>query len=329
MSLSFNSREDWLRWRMGKLGSSDAPIIMGVSEFSTILKLYNQKIAKDPTEDDSDSFIKRLGNAAEPKIRALCELKLGKSFKACNLESSEFPFLSASMDGRSPCTKEGLEIKLINKEDWEAGKKNGFVPKQYKPQVYHQMNVGNLDVVYLALYLYSAFKDNPSKVSLENLVIIPCYPEIEYQTELLKAEIQFWDLVTTKKPPSSGKGDLVPLNGMKDWANQWKSAQTKIEKISAQLKVKTAALDEKMAAALMEVAEAEQAMKDAAKEGGQLGYLCYGLEIKLSSRIGAIDYANIPELASVKLDEYRKPGTTSWSIKPTKEKEANGKTSKG
>lgn len=56
-----------------------------------------------------------------------------------------------------------------------------------------------------------------------------------------------------------------------------------------------------------------------------------GLVISKSSRKGNVDYSAIPELADVDLEQYRKPETTSWSLKPEKEdkpKEAKPKAEK-
>mgnify|MGYP002853730428 CR=1 FL=1 len=57
-------RDGWLEERKKGLGSSDAGTVMGVSPFSTPLKLYRQKLGLEPPIKESDSM--RNGHILEP-----------------------------------------------------------------------------------------------------------------------------------------------------------------------------------------------------------------------------------------------------------------------
>lgn len=310
--VAFPDRSTWLAWRQNGIGSSDAPIIMGDSDYSTQLKLYDVKLIPFP-KDYETNYATEKGNEAEPKIRSLCELRLKESFKPVCMEGLEMPIL-ISLDGRSKCKKKNLEIKLINRKDWQAAKDgldagkdpNTLVPKQYKAQVQHQFLMG-AEVNYFAMYLFDAFKKNPLKLTLENLVILEVKPEPEYIGKMLAEHMKFWDCVTKRKPPVASDKDYEPLTGVAPWAKKFLAAKEKIKKAEA------------------EEAEARRHLIDAAVKKNHPRLLCAGLRMTLVSKVGNVDYSVIPELNDVDLDKYRKPGSTSWTIAPTTKGEKNGK----
>lgn len=60
-------------------------------------------------------------------------------------------------------------------------------------------------------------------------------------------------------------------------------------------------------------ATARQALIDACKgefEG-------FGVKVEQITRKGSVNYAAIPELANVSVEQYRKESTTYWSVKPS------------
>lgn len=59
----------------------------------------------------------------------------------------------------------------------------------------------------------------------------------------------------------------------------------------------------------------EDQIKNYAKTSGLDSLTCNGIAIKKIERKGAVDYAKIPELHEVDLEQYRKKPTTYWSIK--------------
>lgn len=50
---------------------------------------------------------------------------------------------------------------------------------------------------------------------------------------------------------------------------------------------------------------------------GGLEYEGYGVKVSQVERKGVVEYKAIPELAEVNLEDYRKPGTVYWTVKPS------------
>jgi putative phage-type endonuclease len=124
---------DWLTWRRGGLGSSDIPIIMGVSPWRTPHQLWQEKTKKIEAKQFSNFAIER-GNRLEPKARAMFELLMDESFPPFVAEHPEFPQFRVSLDGWSEGLSAILEIKCPGEADHTKAK-NGEVPEKYIWQV--------------------------------------------------------------------------------------------------------------------------------------------------------------------------------------------------
>lgn len=301
------SREEWLKYRKGGIGSSDAPVIMGVSPWSTPFKLYLDKIEPEVKEDDSNSFIKQKGNDIEPRIRAYYELQCGESFSPELLEMSGATHLRASLDGLNKKKTHGIEIKLLGKEDFENLKK-GIIPEKYKPQVHHQIMVGDLERVTIIGYLYEKGENSfdPSCVHTHDVL-----PDLNYQIELLEAENKFWIGVCTRRPPEFCDGDYKELRvkGAKALADKWCQLKLKIEEL-----------------------ETEQAEIKAKLEGmvDHPRMNCGNVTIvHVNGRAGSVNYKKImslPEVSALKIDEEKYRGAPGkayykFSIKGEKKNE--------
>lgn len=320
-----DDRQKWLEWRQKGIGSSDAGIIMGVSPWGTKLKLYEQKIAETVEEDTDNQYVKELGNEAEPKIRSLFELVEGESFSPALLVMEDFDFLRASLDGRSTDAKRNLEIKLSGKDDWSRTKDETLpvrdrVPEKYWPQLQHGLMVSKADSVFYVAYLYSAFKENRKKLSLENLAYVEVKPDEKYIATMLQEEIKFWDCVQNRKPPMADNKDFVPLTGLSEASQRWKDLKENLSLIDDEYNKKTKGIIE-------EIMSIEKMIIDEAKKKGFSRYLCAGLKVVQSTRQGSISYTKIPEVkklisgfAEEYLNKYRGKGSVSWKITPMEEK---------
>ncbi|MES2145765.1 MAG: YqaJ viral recombinase family protein, partial [Pseudomonadota bacterium] len=98
-------RQEWLKWRKGGIGSSDAPIIMGASPYKTRLQLYKEKISPEIKEETS--FIQQMGNDIEPRLRSYMEFKHDRTYAPKLVVMAEYPHLRASLDG---CSEDGQAI---------------------------------------------------------------------------------------------------------------------------------------------------------------------------------------------------------------------------
>lgn len=291
-----SSRIEWLKWRKNGIGSSDAPVIMGVSPHKTILKLYDEKIDSEVNEDQSNNYIKNRGNEIEPKLRSYLECMLNEELKATRVQDSQFSFLRASLDGRNVSGKVIAEFKLVGKEFW-----TDRVPDKYYPQVMHELMVSGAEICYYVPYLYDA--ENPNVFDPTRVKVITVRPDKDYFGVLLAEEIKFWDCVVSKRPPMPQDRDYKRLSGAAIYANKWKKLKAQIDKLTPEM--------EEARTALLQLAELD----------GHPRLHCSGIKIMKASRQGSVEYKKIPELQNVDLDKYRKKGSVYWTLEIMEEKE--------
>lgn len=210
--LDKSSREDWLKWRHGGVGSSDAPIIMGVSRFKTIEQLLGEKTGQLP-KDDSNKFIKERGNRIEPLVRKLYESEMQMSFDPVNVYNLSNPHLIASLDGMDPDSNLIIEIKLMTTaapgqrniettgyKKWLEAKDNQTIPEDYYPQLQHQLGVTGLpSCVFIGLREARGFEPK-----LEDLAIVSVLRDDEYISKLTLKSNEFWSKVLRIKGEING-----------------------------------------------------------------------------------------------------------------------------
>ncbi len=195
------SRPEWLQWRHEGIGSSDSAVLMGVSRFNDWPHLMDEKVSSAAAEDNSNTYIKERGNKIEFQVRMFLERSMKRTFSAMNAEHLVFPFIRASLDGASEDRKTIIEIKLLSSvnpakvnteaegyKKWLAAR-NGEVPKEYYPQIQHQLFVTGADVCFFVGY--KEVRGNQI-VTEDKLAVIPVYPNREYITKLMKEEFRFW-----------------------------------------------------------------------------------------------------------------------------------------
>jgi putative phage-type endonuclease len=167
---------EWLEFRRHHIGSSDAPIIMGVSKFCTRDELILEKRGIKSNKPAND-YILNKGHKMESKARHLFELELGSAIEPAVIESEKYPFLAASLDGLLD-NNVIWEHKLVGKADFETVKSGKCLDK-YFPQLQHQLLVTGLDKAILAVsiendqkeyeYAYTVVKKDDDYISLKLL----------------------------------------------------------------------------------------------------------------------------------------------------------------
>lgn len=215
---SKQNRDEWLNWRLGGVGSSDAAVIMGVSRFNDWDSLLQQKSSPTAAEDNINAYVKERGNKIEFQVRMFLEKRDGESLTAKNCEHLTFPFLRASLDGMTPSGKTIVEIKLLSlfnpiKPNYEAegyvkwllAKNAKKVPAEYWPQCQHQLFITGADI---CLFVgYCEHKGN-QVVTEDKLAIIEVKPDLEYQKKLLAKEFEFMYSVNELKQKLIYRGEL-------------------------------------------------------------------------------------------------------------------------
>jgi len=273
--------DNWMKWRGKGLGSSDAPVVMGVSPWKTRLKLWEEKLGVAPKFQGN--FATQRGHDLEPKARAAFELETGLEFPAIVAEHKNYPFIRASLDGFNAEENAILEIKCPGKADHQTAI-DGKVPEKYWPQLQHQILVTGAT----KCYYYSYDGEKGATVIVE--------PDLEYIKRLLEEETKFWDLVQNKIQPELTDMDAVSLEDGETLA-----AAEEYVKIDAEIK----ALTKKLSALKKTIVDkCDHARTKIGK-----------LTVTRSVRSGSVDYSKVPEIEGVDLDKYRKEPTPVITIK--------------
>jgi|SRR5271166_2517976 len=184
LDLPIGSKE-WLDYRRGKIGSSDASVIMGTNPWKTPYKLWKQHI--EGTQDAVNPAMRR-GLELEPIARDMFIQETGISMTPKIVVSEEREWQFATLDGISDCGDVIVEIKCGNNALHEMATKKQ-IPAHYLCQIQHQIAVCRPKKAY-----YCSFNGQEIK-------IIEVMPDQQFAQELLTKEEKFWKLLTTKEAP--------------------------------------------------------------------------------------------------------------------------------
>ncbi len=95
--------KEWLSWRKTVITATDCPAILGPSPWSTAYKCWQKKL--DLIEEQPTNYAMERGKGLEPFIRERFMDKFRINMTPVVVESSEYDFLGASLDGLSDCGK--------------------------------------------------------------------------------------------------------------------------------------------------------------------------------------------------------------------------------
>lgn len=169
--------QEWLDFRRTKIGASDAPVIMGVSPYKKVQQLFDEKYNNINTFQEHYGM--KVGKELEPIALSLLNSKINTNLKPHVVQSCEYPWMIASLDGYDPATNQACEIKVPCEKDHHTAKL-GNVPAKYYPQLQHQMFVVGLDSI-----IYCSYRDL-------DIVTIIVENNYEYQSALLEKEKLFY-----------------------------------------------------------------------------------------------------------------------------------------
>lgn len=274
------TKED-LKYRETRIGASDAPIIMGISEYKTPLALWEEKHGLIPLQETTRAM--QLGNEIEDEAREFFYNKTGIRVKPSRIEHSKFPWMFATLDGISDCGKVVLEIKRPKKEVMEMAK-NGIVRSDYFCQMQHQSACVKPDEMFYLCY----HNENYNYMVDVN----PCQ---DYIDTLLQKEKEFYRCLMEFSPPEATERDYTERTD-ETWtmyAKLWKDKSTELKRIEKE--------EKQLRETLIELSGKSNSK---------------GASIRLSRTVrkGAIVYDNVPELIGVDLEPHRKPPIEFWRI---------------
>ena len=153
------TREEWLDDRRNGIGGSDVAGILGISNWTSPLSLYLEKIDESPVVD-KESEPARWGHNLEEVIAKEFQEVTGKTVRRFRrkIVHAEHPFLFANIDRWVVGEKAGLEIKtcsefIRNDWSWDDDRKLYDIPLKYLCQCLHYMEVTGLDTWYIAVLI--------------------------------------------------------------------------------------------------------------------------------------------------------------------------------
>jgi putative phage-type endonuclease len=186
---------EWLEYRRGGVGSSDAPVIMGVSPYMTLRELWLDKKGRFERQKKSE-FVLRLGQEFEIKARARFELETGIVVEPECVEHESEPWLRASLDACSIEERTFVEIKYMGEKNFDLVQ-DGQVLTHHFPQLQHQFMVTGFESAYYSVYTLS--EDKKEFGRSHTMKILP--DRLYIETLLYPACRKFWDSVLNNVEP--------------------------------------------------------------------------------------------------------------------------------
>ena len=108
-------REAWLKVRNNGIGGTDASVIMGMSRFKTLHRLWAEKTGRFTPESLDDNEAVHFGALLEEVVADEFSLRTGKKVKRHGLlQSLEHPWMLASVDRLVVGEEAGLECKTAS-----------------------------------------------------------------------------------------------------------------------------------------------------------------------------------------------------------------------
>ena len=213
--------QDWLKWRTGGLGGSDANLIafhflpddidwpFGGWSGGEIYKLWGQKVGRIPVKQKQDKsfgdYVDPLahGLKTEQEAREWYNATYGELCEPVCLQHDILPHLRASLDGWPEGDGNGrpiLEIKCPKEPGMHRKAKEGEIPRYYWGQLVHNMCVASATTAHFVSY----YKGEG--------VMIPVEMDPVSLDKLREAEEIFWGWVEARKfggLPVSGETNNV------------------------------------------------------------------------------------------------------------------------
>ncbi len=212
------NRKDWLEWRRSGIGGSDAPVVAGVSPWSTRLELFLEKKARLPEKPASHRM--RLGLGLEPLIAAIFIQRTGVTYIGHQevIRNTKYPWMIATLDCVTSA-KEIVELKLVCPNSRKSLPESGYadgLPEYWTIQGNHQAITGDRDhVTFAALvlteedllgiasFIANGHKQNdiPALMPDLDLRIYDVEASAALRDPLIGLESEFWQYVIRDEPP--------------------------------------------------------------------------------------------------------------------------------
>ncbi len=223
------------------------------------------------------------GKSLEPEARAQFIERHGVNMIPVVVESSEYSFLGASLDGFCVESNAVLEIKCGGSKLHNMAR-NQEIPAYYLDQMQHQLLVTGAQRCFYYSY------DGTDGICIEVL------PDADWIKKFMPKAREFWKCVALSEPPALQDADYKDMSDEPEWrlmANEYRELCDKID-----------LLEEKK----------QNYRKELLRLCGDKNCLGAGIRAMKTVMRGRVDYDAIPEIKGIDLDKYRKDSTTAWKI---------------
>lgn len=171
------STDEWLSWRRGGIGASDAPVVMGLSPWQTDGELFLLKTGRKAERPANDAM--QRGKRLEPVARLAYVNRTGVDVAPVCVQSREHPWMRASLDGLSADGRHVVEIKCPGEKDHRLAA-SGSVPEKYYPQLQHILAVTGLGEIY-----YWSFR-------FDHAALLKVDRDEAFIAGMVEKEVAFW-----------------------------------------------------------------------------------------------------------------------------------------
>jgi putative phage-type endonuclease len=193
------SREQWLAIRNLGIGSSDAAVAVGLSQYKSPLTLWLEKTHRKEADDLSEKDAVIWGTVLEPVLARVYAERTGAKVRRVNavLQHGKHGFMLANLDREVVGQPEGpgvLEIKTAgyhSAPQWEDG-----IPVAYQCQVLHQLAVTG-----------HAWADVAVLIGGQDFRIYRIQRDDDKIADLIEREAHFWQHVTLDTQPDPDGSD--------------------------------------------------------------------------------------------------------------------------
>lgn len=169
---------EWLEFRKGKIGASDAASILGISPWETKQQCW-ERIVFGTSRKPNKAMIR--GSKLEGKALHWLNKKTGREYRPVVLQSLAHEEFIASLDGFWVDNSGKVHIAEIKCPGMQSHLSAifGTIPEIYKPQLNHQMDLAGVDEM-----IYVSFDGDDG-------VILSCTRDGYYCVNLLAEELNF------------------------------------------------------------------------------------------------------------------------------------------
>ncbi len=273
--------QEWLTWRKSVITATDCSCIMGNNPWTTAYKCWQRKLGLID-EVKSNNAMER-GKRLEPEARTQFIERYEIDMIPAVVESSEYEFLGASLDGISESQDTILEIKCGGSK-LHSMACNGEIPIYYMDQIQHQLLVTGASKCFY--YSYNGTDG----------ICIEVLPDPEFMNRFMPKARDFWKKIAFHLPPDLQDSDFIDMETNLDW-EEYSRMYRKTDEHIKSLEEKKNLLRKK----LIELCQDQN---------------CAGKGVKVMKIVikGKICYDDIEEIKHIDLEKYRKNPITTWKI---------------